>query len=173
MNRDYSTGKFNQIKMFVGHEVEHTPAHGMRTLFVVGCPNYSEIKEYLNNDGFIEHIFFGANQSLKNVNLDEFLIWSKVIRTFLLDGYLCSLDIPLSHTNYVLEDGLTEYNNFIPQICVPLPYTKLWNYNTVIKIDDEDFEKSNPGVWCHSLHKLMDRKVFTNWNQYKNDQVIK
>lgn len=173
MNRDYSTGKFDQIKMFVGHEVEHNPAHGLRTLFVFGTPNYDEIKQYLQKDNFIEHIFFGANHSLKDASLDEFSIWSKVIRTFLLDGYLCSLDIPLSHADYVLEDGLTEYNNFIPQIRIPLPYIKLWNYNTMIKIDDRDFESTNPGVWCHSLHELMDRKAFTSWNQYKNDQVIK
>lgn len=173
MNRDYSTGKSDQVRVFVGHEVEHNLAHGLKTLFVCGTPNYSEIKEFLQNDGVIEHIFFGANHSLKDVDLDEFLLWSKIIKVFLLDGYLCSLDIPLSHANYVLEDGLTEFNNFIPQIRVPLPHIKLWNYNTVIKIDDQDFESTNPGVWCHSLHSLMDRKVFTDWNQYKNDQVIK
>lgn len=173
MNRDYSTGKSDQVRLFVGQEVEHTPAHGLRTLFVVGTPDYNEIKEFLKNDAFIEHIFFGANQSLKHADFDEFVAWSKVIKEFLSNGYLCSLDIPLSHADYVLEEGLTEINNFIPQICIPLPYIKLWNYNTMIKIDDRDFESTNPGVWCHSLHDLMDRKVFTDWNQYKNDKVIK
>ena len=173
MNRDYSTGKSDQVKLFVGHEVEHTPAYGLRTLFVVGTPDYGEIKEFLKPDRFIEHIFFGANHSFNFVSDDEILIWTKVIKTFLLDGYLCSLDIPLSRADYVLEEGLTEFNNFIPQICISLPYSKLWNYNTMIKIDDKDFESTNPGVWCHSLHSLMDRRVFTDWKQYKNDKVLK
>ena len=173
MNRDYSSGKSDQVRLFVGQEVEHNPAHGLRTLFVCGTPNYNEINEFLKNDNFIEHIFFGANHSLTSVNLREFLIWSKVIKTFLQEGYLCSLDIPLSHAECVLEEGLTEFNNFIPQIRIPLPYIKLWNYNTMIKIDDQDFESTNPGVWCHSLHDLMDRRVFTDWNQYKSDKVLK
>lgn len=173
MNRDYSTGKFEKIRLFVGHEVEHNPAHGLRTLFVVGTPDYSEINEFLKTDSFIEHIFFGANHSFNFVSDDEILIWTKVIKTFLLDGYLCSLDIPLSHADYVLEEGLTEFNNFIPQIRIPLPYIKLWNYNTMIKIDDKDYNATNPGVWCHSLHSLMDRRVFTDWKQYKNDKVLK
>jgi hypothetical protein len=88
-------------------------------------------------------------------------------------GYLCSLDIPITIAEEFLENGLNESNNFIPQIRVPLPYIKLWNYNTVIKIDDKDFKATNPGVWSHSLHTLMDRSKFTDWNQYKNDEVIK
>ena len=39
---------------------------------------------------------------------------------------------------------------------MPVPYAKQWNYNTMIKIDDKDFKATNPGVWCHSLHDLMD-----------------
>jgi hypothetical protein len=173
MNRDYSTGKSDQVRLFVGQEVEHTPAYGLRTLFVCGTPDHNEINEFLKTDRFVKHIFFGANHSFDFVNDEEFLIWTKVIENFLLDGYLCSLDIPLSYANRVLEDGLTEHSNFIPQIRIPLPYIKLWNYNTMIKIDDQDFESTNPGVWCHSLHDLMDRRVFTDWNQYKNDKVLK
>ena len=33
--------------------------------------------------------------------------------------------------------------------------------------------KSNPGVWCHSVHDLMDRKVYTDWKDYVGDTVIK
>jgi hypothetical protein len=71
------------------------------------------------------------------------------------------------------DGGLCEYNNFIPQIRVPIPYIKLWNYNTMLKIDDRDFNSSNPGVWCHGLHTLMDRGAFTDWNQYNQDEIIK
>jgi hypothetical protein len=96
-----------------------------------------------------------------------------MIEFFLNKGYLCSLDIPIALAEEFLENGLNENNNFIPQIRVPVPYIKLWNYNTMIKIDDKDFNATNPGVWSHSLHTLMDRKNFTDWNQYKNDKVIK
>jgi hypothetical protein len=55
---------------------------------------------------------------------------------------------------------------------VPIPYVKLWNYNTMLKIDDKDFKATNPGVWSHSLHTLMDRSKFTDWNQYKQDKIL-
>jgi hypothetical protein len=43
----------------------------------------------------------------------------------------------------------------------------------MIKIDDRGFKETNPGVWSHSLHSLMDRKCFTDWQQYTNDEIIK
>ena len=57
--------------------------------------------------------------------------------------------------------------------CVVVPYVAQWNYNTMIKIDDKDFKASNPGVWCHSLHDLMDRNKFTDWSKYGLDKVLK
>jgi hypothetical protein len=67
---------------------------------------------------------------------------------------------------------LCEYRNFVPQIRVSIPYIKLWNYNTMIKIDDNDFDATNPGVWTHSLHSLMSKRTFTDWDQYNKDQPI-
>ena len=67
---------------------------------------------------------------------------------------------------------LNEYDNIIPQIRVPLPYIKNWNYNTMVKIDDKGFDASNPGVWCHSLHDLMDREKFTDWGKYGLDKIL-
>ena len=86
---------------------------------------------------------------------------------------MCSLDIPTTAVEDFNENGLNEFDNFIPQIRVSIPYVKLWNYNTMIKIDDRDFKATNPGVWTHSLHKLMDRDVFTDWSEYNNDKVLK
>jgi hypothetical protein len=43
----------------------------------------------------------------------------------------------------------------------------------MLKIDDKYFNATNPGVWTHSLHTLMDRNKFTSWSQYKNDTIIK
>jgi len=96
-----------------------------------------------------------------------------MITAFLTAGKLCSLDIPIALAEAFLESGLTEHDNFIPQLRVPVPYAKLWNYNTMLKIDDKGFKATNPGVWCHSLHDLMNREKFTDWTKYGLDKVIK
>jgi hypothetical protein len=49
----------------------------------------------------------------------------------------------------------------------------LFNYNTTLKIDDIDFDKTNPGVWCHPLNELLNKETFTNWDQYSKDEIIK
>jgi hypothetical protein len=170
MKRDYTSGPSDNIQFFTGVEVEHTPAFGKLTLFVTGIHSIEEIALNLNG---AEHIFFGANHSFHPSTYDEWRQWDDMIEFFLKKEYLCSLDIPINLAEDFLESGLTDYNNFIPQIRIPLPYIKLWNYNTMIKIDDKDFNATNPGVWSHSLHTLMDRSKFTDWAQYKNDKVIK
>jgi hypothetical protein len=58
-------------------------------------------------------------------------------------------------------------------LSVKLPYIKQLGYNATLKIDDKDFEFSNPGVWCHSLHALQKRAVFTPWSKYTQDEVLK
>ena len=172
MNRDYTSGTANDVIFFIGKEVEHTPAFGMRTLFVTGVQPVDEIAKHLQG---CEHIFFGANHSFNPSfnDYDGWKAWEDMIEFFLEKGYLCSLDIPLSAVEEFHDGGLNEHSNFIPQIRVPIPYVKLWNYNTMLKIDDKDFKATNPGVWSHSLHTLMDRSKFTDWSQYKNDEIIK
>lgn len=170
MKRDYDTGESNSAVFFFGKEVEHTPAYGMDTLFVVGIQSTESIA--LNLQG-CKHIFFGANHSFNPQNNLDWQRWESMITYYLDMGYLCSLDIPLSAVEEFNDGGLNDYDNFIPQIRVPIPYIKLWNYNTMIKIDDKDFKATNPGVWTHSLHDLKDRSKFTSWDKYKNDKVIK
>jgi hypothetical protein len=173
MKRDYTDGVKEDVIFFIGNEVEHTPAFGLPTLFVTGVQPVDEIAYHFDKhpDG-IEHIFFGANHSYNPRNYDEHKAWENMIRFFLEKDYLCSLDIPISQVEEFHESGLCEHDNFIPQIRVPIPYVKLWNYNTMLKIDDKDFKATNPGVWSHSLHTLMDRSKFTDWSQYKQDQIL-
>jgi len=157
---------------FLGREVERTPAFGKPTLFVVGVQSIDSIAAHLQG---CEHIFFGANHSFDPSNFQSITQWSdweSMIQHFLDLGYLCTLDIPLTAVAQFNDGGLCEHNNFIPQIRVPVPYVRLWNYNTMIKIDDQDFDSSNPGVWCHSLHSLMTRDTFTPWSDYSLDQVV-
>ena len=170
MKRDYTNGQADNIIFFTGVEIEHTPAYGKKTLFVNGVQPVEDIA--LNLQG-CEHIFFGANHSFNPQSYEEHKAWENMILFFLEKEYLCSLDIPINQVEQFHESGYCEYNNFIPQIRVPIPYVKLWNYNTMLKIDDKDFKATNPGVWSHSLHTLMDRSKFTDWSQYKNDEIVK
>ena len=170
MKRDYENGTSEDVTFFTGIEIEHTPAYGKKTLFVTGVQSVEQIA--INLQG-CEHIFFGANHSFNPQTYEEHKAWEDMILFFLDKEYLCSLDIPINQVEEFHESGYCEYNNFIPQIRVPIPYIKLWNYNTMLKIDDKDFKATNPGVWSHSLHTLMDRSKFTDWAQYKNDKAIK
>jgi hypothetical protein len=167
------------VDFFVGTEVEHTPAFGRRTLFVVGVQPIQDIQDWLDDyhsyedrSYHIEHVFFGANHSFDPKTPEEWRAWESIITPFLEMGYLCTLDIPISAVEHFNDGSLCEYRNFIPQIRVSVPYTRLWNYNTMLKIDDKDFDATNPGVWCHSLHSLMSRETFTSWDDYKGDTTL-
>jgi hypothetical protein len=159
----------DNVDFFKGVEVERTPAFGKKTLFVVGIQPIDSIIAHIHGE---EHIFFGANHSFNPNTPEEWRAWENMITYFLERGRLCTLDIPILAVEEFHEGGLCEYRNFIPQIRVSVPYTKLWNYNTMLKIDDKDFDATNPGVWCHSLHSLMSRETFTGWDDYEGDSKI-
>jgi hypothetical protein len=184
MERDYKTGTANNVNFFTGIEVEHTPAFGKKTLFVTGLRSVTEIQyqltefaSYEDSSKHIKHIYFGANMSFpSSIRTNDAVFWKpweQMVQHFLDQGYLCTLDIDVQCVEGLLESGLCEHYNFIPMISVKLPYVQQLGYNATIKIDDKDFAASNPGVWCHSLHTLMNRRKFTDWNQYKNDEAIK
>ena len=165
------------VRFFTGIEVEHTPAYNKNTLFVVDVQPIDDIEYHLRlNPNGIQHVYFGANQSFpKGIanNAQIWDLWSGMIFACLNQGYWCTLDVDVDQVEGLLESGLTEHPMFIPMISVKLPYLQQLGYNATIKLDDVDFAKSNPGVWCHHLHDLMDRNKFTDWSQYKQDTVIK
>lgn len=170
------------VKFFTGIEVEHTPAFGKKTLFVIGVQPIEEIQTritefacLLDKSQHIEHIYFGANMSFPNPKLNDAKTWNKwesMIIPFLKKGHLCTLDIDVSSTEGLVEGSLCEYNNFIPMISVKLPYIQQLGYNATIKLDDKDFQATNPGIWCHNLHDLKDRNQFTDWSKYTKDEII-
>jgi hypothetical protein len=170
-----------QVDFFVGREVEHSPAFGHLTMFVVGVRPETDINlaidtHYRLGGKPITHMYFGANQSFPNPEVNDaptWKSWENMIVPFLQTGYLCTLDIDVKSVEGLVEGPLCEFNNFIPMISVKLPSLQLLGYNATIKLDDKDFAATNPGVWCHSLHDLKDRKVFTDWSKYTKDEVIK
>lgn len=164
----------HNINLFVGTEVEHTPAFGKKTLFVVGIQDIELIEAaYIAHR--CEHIYFGANQSFPELetNNSQWHDWDEMIFYFLKKDYLCTLDIDVNCVEGLLESGLTEHYNFIPMISIKVPYIQQLGYNATIKIDDKDFRATNPGVWCHSIHSLQSRDQYTDWSKYTKDEIIK
>lgn len=168
-------------KFFTGIEIEHTPVHGHKTMFVVGLQDIEQIKWQIGEANAkrreqITHIYFGANMSFPNPAVDDAVVWQSwenMIQHFLDTGYWCTLDIDVSAVEGLLEGALTEHHLFIPMISVKLPYLTQLGYNATIKLDDKDFAATNPGVWCHQLHDLTDRRRFTTWSEYTKDEVTK
>ena len=168
------------IRFFIGEEVEHTPAFGMRTLFVVGIRDCAEIHAKALTYK-CDHIYFGANQSFPKLDINDAAAWhpwEQMIDLMLRSGhggehrYMCTLDLDVSCAEGLLEGPLVEYSNFIPMISVKLPYIKQLGYNATLKLDDKDFKATNPGVWCHNIHDLQDRSVFTDWSKYTKDETL-
>lgn len=162
-------GHDNDTNFFIGTEVEHTPAYGQRTLFVVGIQSVEEIlTRALNNK--CPHIYLGANQSFDPEN--NFEEWEQLAISLLSEGIWVTLDIDIQHVQWLNDSVIVSYETFIPMISAKIPHISNLNYNATLKIDDVDFKATNPGVWCHSVHSLMDRAKFTDWTKYTSDQVI-
>jgi hypothetical protein len=174
MKRDYKTGEQENINMFTGIEVEHTPAYGMKTLFVVGVHEAEVICHIAKIQG-CQHIYFGANQSFPKLKINDakgWKPWEDMIEYCLKQDFWCTLDLDVAQAEGLLEAALVEYRRFIPQISVKLPYINLFNYNLTIKIDDKDFDATNPGVWCVPVGAVTQRKYFTDWDKYGKDEII-
>jgi len=174
MNREYENQDHNEdTNFFVGYEVEHTPAHKLKTLFVVGIQPLREILSRANALGCVA-VYFGANMSFNAATNDEITEWVKMIDAVLMhpDDFWCTLDFDVRYSEDIVQTVLVDKPNFIPMISVKIPYAGQMGYNATVKIDDKDFEASNPGVWCHKLHSLMDPDKYTNWKKYKEDKII-
>lgn len=175
MKRDYTDGVKTNVTFFTGYEVETTPAHGLKTLFVVGIAPAKQILDYCFKLD-CEHIYLGANQSFNlpfiDNRLDVMDDWNKMIKELLVTGILVTLDFDLEYVEYVHSTNFCEFGNFIPQISVKIPNIRKLNYNATLKIDDIDFKATNPGVWCHRLHNLQAVEKFTSWNEYGKDETL-
>jgi hypothetical protein len=167
MNRDGHKG----VAFFVGPEVEHTPANSKKTLFVVGKQDIKEILQMAEKHK-TPHVFMGANQS---VDISDAAYLDKSITELLDRGYWVTLDYPAAiHGNMLelLNAGIWQSRLFVPLISVRIPSIESSSPNLTIKIDDVDFNSTNPGVWCHHFHELMDSNRFTSWQEYESDEVV-
>jgi len=160
------------VVYFTGYEVEHTRCHGMHTLFVVGTPDFDEIKQQADKQN-IKHIYFGTSQSFNPTGPADYRVWSTLIGRFLAAGYWITLDFDVEHAELIVGSEWSKQNRFVPMVSVKLPYIKQFNYNATLKLDDTTWGHSNPGVWTHQLHNLMTQDKYTHWDQYTQDEEIK
>lgn len=173
MEREYQQGIKNDVTIFVGTEIEHTPAYGKKTLFVVGIHPADKLEE-IARWHCCDHIYLGANHSYNPVDYDTISSWELMCLNLLDKNFFVTLDIDSKYYDQSLDllTYLSERNMFIPLISVKLPYITNLNYNACIKVDDKDFKFSNPGVWVHQVHDLMDRNCYTSWDKYGKDEII-
>lgn len=171
MNRDYEDGEHDDVEFFTGIEVEKTPAYGLHTLFVVGQPTTAKIENKVRGkvNPKIEHIYLGANQSFQPETNEDWDKWDIIVDGLLPLGLLITIDHELKYSEWFLESCWADNNLVIPMISIPIPYLAQYGYNASFKIDDKDFEATNPGVWTHSMQAITNKESFTPWYKYKKD----
>ena len=157
---------------FIGPEVEHTPAFSKKTLFVVGKPPLSQI-ERMAREYKTPHVFMGANHSFVVGSLDPY--WDHVITSLLDKGFWVTLDYQAHEHEEVLKllnPGIWQCRTFVPLLGVRIPKIQTSSPNLTVKIDDVDFNSTNPGVWCLHHHEVTDSNRFTGWEEYSTDEVV-
>lgn len=160
-----------QVDYFIGTEVENTIMKGSKTLFVVGIKPTNEILALLAEHQ-IDHVYFGTSQSFNPHSHYDWAEWNNMITPILSKNIFVTLDFDVQYARDIHEEGWCEHHNFIPMISVKLPYIRLYNYNATVKIDDNTWGDSNPGVWCHPLNELLTRNVYTDWSHYGDDTPV-
>ena len=169
MLRDYTTGIKDDVKVFSGKEVEHTPAFGKQTLFLARNDlTYDQIKELCDKVG-AEAVYFGANRTFVNNLANQ----PTQIDRLLNDGYFVTIDYQYSIHKEVKKNygHVWTHPKFIP-FCSVIFEDSEDDDQLCIKVDDVDFNKTNPGVWTMSMNHFKQTSGFTSWNEYKKDQPI-
>src|SRR6056300_660451 len=111
-------GHNESVRFFIGKEVEHTPAYGKKTLFVVGVQPYDEIMTLCNINN-IDHIYLGANQSFDIEDQEDFEAWQNLICNIceINEGkYWVTLDYDVQQHHRVTEMNIFRLPKLIPMI---------------------------------------------------------
>jgi hypothetical protein len=169
MDRDYKTGKSDSVGVFSGVEVEHTPAFGKQTLFLARNDlTFDAIKELAQSVN-AEAIYYGANRSYMHNHGMQLAQMKRLIE----DGYYVTVDYDYSIHNEVKEKFKMLWNNelFIP-FCSIIFSNSEEDDQLCIKVDDVDFNKTNPGVWTMTMNHFKQTSGFTSWKEYKQDEPI-
>ena len=169
MDRDYKTGKSASVGVFSGLEIEHTPAHGLQTLFLARNDLTLEQIRELAEIVKAKAIYYGANRSFMYNHGLQLAQMMKLMD----DGYYVTIDYPYSlHTEVKKRfESVWKNEKFIPFCSIIFPNSED-DDQLCIKVDDVDFNKTNPGVWTMSMNHFKQTSGFTSWKEYKQDQPI-
>ena len=171
MERFYNNGFFanDEVKIFVGKEIEHTPAYGEKTLFLARNDLTTDQIIELAELNACEAIYFGANRKYMHNHGMQFSQMKKLLEA----GYYVTVDYPYSLHQQVKEKfkDIWKQEKFIPFCSIIFPDSED-DDQLCIKVDDVDFNKTNPGVWTMSMNHFKQTAGFTSWNEYKSDQPL-
>ena len=169
MERDYKTGKSDSVGIFSGVEVEHTPAFGKQTLFLARNDLYFDQIVELAEKANAEAIYFGANRTFMHNIANTTHLIARLMRR----GYWCTIDYQYSVHAEVKErfKDIWKEDKFITFCSIIFPKSEE-DDNLCIKVDDVDFNKTNPGVWTMTMDHFKQSSGFTSWNEYKQDEPI-
>ena len=96
-------GYTEETKFFIGTEVEHSPAHGQRTLFVIGTQPYKEILSRALNHN-CPHIYLGANQSFSVDTEQASQEWDFMLNNLIKDtGIWVTLDFDVKYSKIIMS----------------------------------------------------------------------
>lgn len=169
MLRDYKTGVKEDVKVFSGKEIEHTPAYGLQTLFLARNDlTYEQVKD-LCVEVNAEAVYYGANRTFLNNIANQPL----QINRLLNDGYYVTIDYQYKLHDEVKKrySAVWQHEKFIP-FCSIIFENSEEDTKMCFKIDDVDFNKTNKGVWAMSMQDFKSKAGYTEWEQYKQDQPI-
>ena len=169
MLRDYSTGYKEDVNVFSGIEIEHTPAYGKQTLFLARNDlTFDQILSLCVSSN-AEAVYFGANRTYMHNHAMQLA----QIHQLLDRGYWVPVDYPFELHQLVAKKFSTCWrkDKFIPFCSIIFPHTEE-DDNLCFKVDDVDFNKTNPGVWSMTMKDFKQKAGFTKWEDYKQDEPI-
>ena len=169
MNRDYTIGKSKDVKVFTGLEIEHTPAYGLKTLFLARNDLTFDQIVKLCKETNAEAIYYGANRSYIH---GHFMQVAQIVKLLAL-GYFVTVDYPFELHQMVKEKFEICWKNekFIPFCSIIFPNSED-DEQLYMKVDDVDFKATGPGVWTMSMNNFKQSSGFTSWDEYKKDEPI-
>lgn len=163
-----------ELKFFVGKEIEKTKFFGENTLFVVGNQSTNDINQTIidynlqNPDNKITHIYFTANHTFETFDAFDQLFY------YIEDGMNVTYECPVEKLTMDLRAKLplNEVLRFCLMLSVVVPRIDDIIDTAVLKVDDSDTNRKNPGVWCHDLKDLTSDSKITLWSEYGQDEIL-
>jgi len=170
MKRDYDNGHFGEeVKVFVGPEIEHTPAYGRTTLFLATNSLTTDQILELSIKNKCEAVYFGANRCFQNNIANQEVQVNKILN----QGYYVTIDYPYAEHKEVKRRfaDVWKHEKFIPFCSIIFPRSED-DDNLCVKVDDVDFNSTNPGVWTMTMDHFKQSAGFTSWREYKKDKIL-